>query len=283
MTTKVAVSKAPVFDTLAFRFMIGLAAFVIYTQCVKIPLKLQSGSWLRLVPIVLFYPIGFFTFQAFGLQRISSSEAGIITASSPAITTILAAIFIREKTNVKQFACILLSIAGVVFITWIKSGENDVSTLSGPSHLAGIILVVLSCVSSAGYTICNRVLIRSFTAAEITFALMLIGTLFFCGLSAAGHVYSGSFETLLVPLQDPVFIAAILYLGIFASLFTTILASLILKRISSSQLVIFFNLSTLVAIVAGWLFMNESIHYYHLLGAVVIILGVIGTNYFKSK
>lgn len=283
MATKVAVSKAPVFDTLAIRFVIGLTAFLVYAKLIRLPLIIRGGSWWKLAPIVLFYPIGFFTFQAFGLQRIPSSEAGIVSASAPVITAILAAIFIREQTNLRQFGCILFSITGVVFITWMQGQGSESGHLPQNIHLAGIGLIVLSCVSSAGYTICNRVLIRSFTAGEITFALMFIGTIFFCGLAIGGHAWSGNIASILEPLRDPVFVATIFYLGIFASLITTILASLILKRINSSQLVVFFNLATVVSILAGYFFMNEPIHGYHLFGTAMIIAGVVGTNFFKSK
>lgn len=276
MFTRIAVMRCPPLDTLAFRFLVGGSVFLIYVAAARIPLRRPDGTWIRLLPIMLFYPLGFFTFQAFGLRRIPSAEAGILSASAPVLTAILAALFIREKTNGKQFVSIGVSVLGVVYIAWMQGGRVD------SAHTTGMILILLSCLCSAGYTICNRVLVRSFHAAEITSALMLSGAVLFSGAAVAKHASHGTLTTMFEPLRDAPFVLAILYLGIFASLMTTILASLILKRIGSSQLVIFFNLATVVSIVAGYLFLGEEIHDYHILGTAMIIAGVVGTNYFAK-
>lgn len=277
MFTKIAVQSCAVFDTLTFRFLIGLGVFLIYAHWTKIPLSFRGKPWLLLLPIILFYPIGFFTFQAFGLLYISSSEAGIISAASPIITAMLAAVFIKERTNLLQFFSICLSIFGVVYISMKMGASID------PSNIKGITFMLLACLSTAGYAILNRILIRSFSAWEITFVLMLSGFVFFSGMSIYEHLAEhGTLATLFDPMKNGRFVVSILYLGIFASLVTTILTSLILRRISSAQMVIFYNLSAVVSIIAGFIFLGEPVHTFHVVGASLIITGVIGTNYFKS-
>ena len=64
---------------------------------------------------------------------------------------------------------------------------------------------------------------------------------------------------------------------------TTIFASLILKRLRATQLMVFLNLSTIISMIAGHMFMNEPIHLYHVMAAALIILGVLGTNFFAAK
>ena len=46
---------------------------------------------------------------------------------------------------------------------------------------------------------------------------------------------------------------------------------------------VFSNLATLITIFAGVLFLHESFQTYHLIGGVMIVMGVIGTNYFGMK
>lgn len=276
--TKIAVQTCSVFDTLTFRFWIGLGVFLIYVRLAKIPLSFRGKPWLRLLPIIFFYPIGFFSFQAFGLLYISSSEAGIISASSPIMTALLAAVFIKERTNLLQLLSICLSIFGVVYISMNMGAAID------PSNVKGITLMLLACLSTAGYAILNRILVRSFSPWEITFVLMLSGAVFFSGMSICEHLaMQGTFFDFFEPIKNGKFVVSILYLGIFASLMTTILTSLILKRISSAQMVIFYNLSAVVSIISGFLFLNESVHCFHLIGVAFIIAGVIGTNCFKKE
>jgi len=274
---KVAVSHASPIDTLAFRFIVALVFCVAYMKLAKIPLRIDFKRLLPLLLMVVFFPIGFFTFQAYGVLHISSAEAGILTATAPIITAICAAVFIGEKNSPMQFLSILVSVSGVMLISAMKGIGFDASSM------AGIALILLSCFMSAGYTITNRVLIRSFTAMEITLVLMLVGALFFTVLSLATHTVNGTLPTIFEPFHNPQFLTAILFLGIFSSMLTTIFASLILKRLRAAQLIVFLNLSTIIAMIAGYLFMNEAIHFYHVLAAALIILGVLGTNWFAAK
>ena len=68
------------------------------------------------------------------------------------------------------------------------------------------------------------------------------------------------------------------YPSIFSSLLTTVFASFALNRLSSAGLTIFLNLSTVLAILVGYFCLGETIHGYHLIGAAMILAGVVGTN-----
>jgi len=46
---------------------------------------------------------------------------------------------------------------------------------------------------------------------------------------------------------------------------------------------VFSNFATLITILAGVLFLQEDFHLNHLIGGIMIIIGVIGTNYFGRK
>ena len=46
---------------------------------------------------------------------------------------------------------------------------------------------------------------------------------------------------------------------------------------------VFGNLSTLITMIAGVIFLNESLSYYHIIGAVMIIAGIIGMNFMHKK
>ena len=63
----------------------------------------------------------------------------------------------------------------------------------------------------------------------------------------------------------------------------TVFACLILKQLRAAQLIVFLNLSTIIAMIAGYLFMDEAIRLYHLIAAALVIVGVLGTNYFAKQ
>ena len=204
----------------------------------------------------------------------TSGEAGILAATGPIFTAIIAAVFIRERYNVIQSFSILLSVAGVIYIA-AKTG-------SSLDSIAGIALLLLSALAGAGYAVLNRVLVRSFSTFEITYFLMTTGAVAFGLASFVQHAAHGTFSTMLTPFADRSFTAAILYLSIFPSLLATAFVSLALNRLTSAGLTIFLNLSTVVAILVGYLFLGEAVYAFHLIGAAMILAGVIGTNGFAS-
>jgi drug/metabolite transporter (DMT)-like permease len=53
-----------------------------------------------------------------------------------------------------------------------------------------------------------------------------------------------------------------------------------LSKITAAESAVFANLTTVVSIAAGVVFRNEPFFKFQVVGAVLIIIGVWGTNYF---
>lgn len=275
--TKTAVTMSTPLDTLSFRFSVAflVLSFLLLIRVVKIKFRLRE--YYNLLPLTLFYPAAFFSFQAFGLKYVSSSEAGILFATIPIITAVFASIFLKEQTTVLQKLSIGLSVFGVIYIFVMKGTNISID------NWLGIALLVISCLSIAGYSILARSLTKSFKPMEITYFMLGVGFIFFNSVALFQHVANGSLDSMLTPWKDINFVFAILFLGILASFVTSLLSNFILSKIPASQMSVFSNLSTVVSIVAGAVILSEQIYYYHIIGSVLIIAGVIGTNLFKEK
>ncbi|MCM3640119.1 EamA family transporter [Priestia aryabhattai] len=68
-----------------------------------------------------------------------------------------------------------------------------------------------------------------------------------------------------------------------SSLGTSYLSNYALSKIAAAQMSVFSNVATLITIIAGVLFLNEVFHFYHLIGGIMIIIGVIRTNFAGKK
>ncbi|HID0836330.1 TPA: EamA family transporter, partial [Clostridium botulinum] len=68
------------------------------------------------------------------------------------------------------------------------------------------------------------------------------------------------------------------YLGILSSLVTSFLLNYSLSKIEASKMSVFNNLSTLITMMAGVVFLGEKLQYFHIIGSFMIILGIVGTN-----
>ncbi|WP_028549934.1 DMT family transporter [Paenibacillus sp. UNC451MF] len=270
---KLALTVSDPMDAMAHRFTISWLAISIPVLFGWVRLHISWKDILRILPLSLLYPAMFFSLQVYGLSYSSSSEGGIIQATVPIFTMILAAIFLKERTTLWQKLSVMVSVAGVVFIFIMQGAEL------AADHLMGISLLVLSCLSFAGYNVLARPLSQKFKAMEISFIMLTIGFVCFNGMALVKHGLDGSIQTFLQPLTSPTFVLSTLYLGVLSSLVTTLLLTYAISRLEASKLSVFSNLSTLISMGAGVVFLGEKLEYYHVIGAVMIVAGVLGTNF----
>ena len=273
--TKTALKHASPIDVLAFRFTASLLALSIPVVWGRVKLNFRGKNLGQVISLALVYPISFFALQTFGLLYASSSEGGILLAVTPIFTMIMAAIFLKEKTTILQQASIILSVIGVVYIFIMKGAGLDLA------EILGISLLLLSALTSAGYHILTRVTIRQFSATEISFMMTLLGFLFFNTFSLIGHALNNSIGHLFALFGNMEFVLSVLYLGVLSSLVTSLLNNYLLAHMEAAKVSVFGNLRTVVTILAGVYFLKEPLFLYHVAGSLMIILGVIGTNYVR--
>ncbi|MFD1177912.1 DMT family transporter [Paenibacillus puldeungensis] len=275
--TKVAIEFADPMDTLTFRFAASFAVILIPFIFGRLTLNFRGKSLVKPLLLAAIYPLGFFVFQTFGLQYATSSEGGILYAFTPVLTMLLAFLFLKESTTLLQKLSIALSIFGVVFILVMKGSGFSLS------NTAGIILLSLSCLAFAGYSVLARSMLKTYRPVEITFLTQGIGFTVFLVISLTNHVTTGTIKTFFTPLASGSFILSVLYLGVLSSLITALTANYALSKLEASRVSVFTSLSTVVSIAAGALLLGEEIRLYHIIGSVLIIVGVIGTNQASRK
>lgn len=269
-------SSSPL-DILAYRFTAAFAAVLIPILFNWIKVDLNLDMIKKILPLSVFYPIAFFSFQIYGLELSQSAEAGIIQAVGPIFTMILASYFLDEKTTFKQKLSILISVFGVIYIAFKNSSAP------GLHNTKGIILLLISVISLAVYTVLGRKLTKDFSSIELTYVMIII-SFFAYNIAAIGkHLLSGTLISFITPLKEPTFIMSILYLGILSSLGSSFLSIYALSKLEASKMSVFVNLATVISIVAGVVFLNENIFYYHIIGSLLIIGGVVGTNIFGEN
>ena len=276
--TKVALGFASPLTNLAHRYTVAALVLFILQQSKVIQVKLTKEDILSILPMSLFYPLLFFMFQSFALQHISSSEAGILQALVPIITLVLASLFLKEKTTFIQKFFLCLSVAGVIYIFLSKGANLGVET-----GILGFILMLGSVFSNAINNILSKYKGGQYRAIDLTVVVILVGFLVFNSLSLVTHFLSGNLMSYFEPLGHLSYLISILYLGILGSIVTASLSIYAIVRLGASTVSVFGNLGTVLTIVAGAVFLHEPIYAYHLIGASLIIGGILGMNMFNSK
>lgn len=270
---KISLKYANPLDILAHRFTLS---FVF----ASVPLllgwaKLRIDGWrglAPLLPLALFYPSLFFGFQVFGLVHTSTSEAGIIQATVPILTAVLATYFLKEHTGGWQLVAALVSVGGVILIFAMKGLQP------GATSLLGSALILLSSLSLAAYSVMARKIGQKADIFSMTYVMLCAGFVLFNLLALGRHALQGELHAFIEPLHSWPFIGSMLYLGVLSSLVTAYLSNYALSKIEASQMSIFANLATLITIIVGILMLGERLEWYHIVGGVAILLGVIGRN-----
>jgi len=195
----------------------------------------------------------------------------------PVFTLIMASYFLREETSMLQKLSVILSVAGVIYITVSKGTSLDFT------NIKGVTMILLSALSFSVYSILVKKLVRDFTILEMSYIMIVISFIFFNAMSIGRHVIMGTAGSFFAPLSEPGFVVAFVYLGVLSSLVTSLLTNYALSKIDASKMCVFTNLSTVISIIAGVIFLKESIYFYHLIGSIMIISGVVGTNCFCRR
>lgn len=277
MFVKMTLVVATPLDTLAHRFTVAFIVATMFILFTKNKVKMSWKDIARIAPLALLYPILFFGFQVFGLARTSSSQAGIIQATVPIFTLVLAILILKEKAKRAQLVSISLSVLGVIYLL-VMSGSG-----AEAANLVGSVFIIISAITNALYNVLARKLTQRYSLLKITYIMTLFGFVAFNIMALGSHVIEGTTSEFFQPFSHLNFVLAILYLGILSSLGTSYLSNFALSKIEAAQMSVFSNVATLITIIAGVLFLQEAFHFYHLIGGIMIIIGVVGTNFVGAK
>lgn len=277
MFSKVAMGVMTPIEMIAYRFL--LAALVLHglklLKLIKIDLK---GKNLKVVLLLsLAEPVVYFIFESLGLNLTSSFEAGLMISLIPVITVVFSVIFLKERVKLIQVLFMLMSVGGVLFINLMK--EN----VSLTGNLLGIIFLLIAVTASGFYNIGSKKASISFTPVEITYVMMWTGAISFNTISIINNLIKGSMKSCFTPLLSWQAIIPILYLGILSSIVAFFLVNYSIAKMKVSQFAVLANITTIVSIFAGVFILKERFLWYHIVGSIVILLGVWGTVYFGEK
>ncbi len=258
-------------ELLAHRFLLAtlFLGLLILLQVIKIKFSWQMCRDLLLVSF--FQPLCYFIFETYGVQLTSATESGLLTALIPVAVAILSSIFLKEKVSWKQWFYIMFSVFGMMMIITAKG-----RVIIG-NHLFGIGSLLLAVVSAAIFNILSRKLSKKYNPIEITAMMMFSGALFF------NFCYFVTTKDLSLDKYCQVFLLTegmlgLGYLGILSSVVAFFLVNYTLEQMPAVKSVAFVNLTTVISVVAGILFGKENFNWWQFSGALLIIIGVWGTN-----
>jgi drug/metabolite transporter (DMT)-like permease len=247
------------------RFGIGFAILGV-AVLMRRQFSLPSRSDLGYFALLGFLGITFHQWlQSTGLITSQASTTAWIVATIPVFMAILGWLFLKERLAWKQALGIGLAALGVLLVV---SKGNLLALVGGQIWTPGDILIMISAVNWAVFSILSRRGLRQHPAALMMFYVMGMGWLFTTPLLLTG---SGLSEVLNLTRESWL---AILFLGIFCSGLAYIAWYDALQAVPASQVGAFLYIEPLVAVVVANVLLGEPLLAASLLGGVIILLGV---------
>lgn len=253
--TKIALQDMGPFELATVRVLLAAAFYAPVFVASRRVISVREGLVLGLLGIVLYY-VGFNV----GLQTARVTDAGVIQASIPAVSALIAIPMLREKPGMLVWAGIGLSFLGVVLLV---GGTGA----AGEGSLTGDLLIVWSVLIWGLYSVYVRKLAGRSSPAAITAATMVWGGLVLIPLGLAEL----AFVQPRITLEGAV---ATLFLAVFAGALAYWLWSYGLARVEAARGTAYLNLLPLVAAGSGALLLGERIGPIEVAGGVLIVGGV---------
>lgn len=275
MSLKISIPLATPLQILSFRYTFAFVAAVLF-----LIFRINKVSYLnkpiKKVGLVVFCYVGFMVFQTLGLVFTSSVEGAILFAIVPVFTKIIARFVLGEKSTLLQEIFMWVSISALILMIFMGA-----STIS--FSIKGILLLAIASALISGSNVVMRQIKNIFTPAEITFAIVLSGFLFFNTATLIHGLTTNTLGDYFALFGNAKFLMATAYLGIFCIMFTAQLMSYMMAHMPAVQGTLYGNVSTAISIIAGTIFLSEPLQPYHIICAGLIVAGVVGISLSGSK
>ena len=205
------------------------------------------------------------TLLLIGLNFTVAINSSIINAIQPVSTVLLAALVLHERLRPSQFCGVALGFIGVVVI---MTGMELEPTLLHMKFDIGGLLILLGSMGYSLYAVNLRKTPQTMNPSEVLFMIIVAG----CILIFPFYIV----ETIVykpVPLSADV-IYAIIAMSLISTVFGTLMWNRGNQLIGPSRAGMFMNLIPVFAAIMAILFLDERLHLYHVVCALLIGAGI---------
>lgn len=206
-----------------------------------------------------------FAFGNWGLRLSTATNAALLITVEPVSLILLSPIVLGERLTRREGVGALLAVVGATVV--VLNGIPGASVAIAP-HWRGDLLLVLSGVAYAGYSLFGRDVLARHPAVPVSAWSILWGTAAMVPF-AAWEWASGQ-----RPEWTQAAILGTLYLGLVITALGYLLWNWALERVEAPRLAVFVNIQPLIGTLLGVLLLHENLTVYTVAGGLLILLGV---------
>ena len=249
--------------TLRMTFALPIALWASLWLCRAAP-PLSRNDWgLLLVLGVLGY-YGASILDFIGLQYISAALERLILFIYPTLTVLIGVLFMGKSLEKHQVAALVLSYAGIglAFAHDLQVTDDMHAVLLGGAFIFG------SALSYALYSAGAEVAIRRLGTLRFAALAIIVSTF----ATQLHFVLTQPFSALAQPLEVYAYAAA---MALFSTVLPVFWQSAAVQRIGAARTVLIGTLGPMLTIFFAWLLLTEPVSIAQLLGAGLVLAGVL--------
>lgn len=211
-------------------------------------------------------------FMALGLEHTTAARAGLLYATMPLCTIIIAYLFKIEKITLNKSLAVLIAITGVTFCMSEKVDSNFSQTLKGD------FLMMTGVFAASCFTVFSGKYLKKYGNIPVMIYVIFIGTLINFSLSLSfGSIYESLYQ---INEFELVALAMLIIPGGVIMMYCWGKA---LQMITPTQAAISLGFNPLSAILLGAIILNEQITFRLFVGFLSIIIAIVLVNWNVQK
>lgn len=206
-----------------------------------------------------------FGFANWGMARSTATNAALLITVEPISLILLSPVFLGERLTRRELVGAVLTLVGAVCV--VLNGFPGLSVTFAP-HWRGDILLVLSGLSYAAYSLIGRGVLARHAALPVTAWSIVWGLVAMLPFGALewldGHR----------PVWTPVAIWGTVYLAIAVTALGYLVWNYALERVEAPRLALFVNVQPVVGALLGVWWLREPLTVFTVIGGLLVLLGL---------
>lgn len=210
----------------------------------------------------------FNTFIYNALRTTTAINAFLVNSITPIFIVLISWIGFNDRITYRQTVGVILSLIGLFWI--ITQGQLEI--LLTVKFSAGDLWTLAAALSWAFYTVLLRKRPKHIDPIPFLTILVLIGLIFLSPIYLWEILSGASFQ------WSPPVLASIGYVALFPSVIAYVFWNNSVAVIGANKAGIFMHLMPVFGIILAFIFLGETLAVYHLVGMILIFLGIFLTT-----
>ena len=274
VVSKVIVANIPVMTASFFRqFLACLALIAVllwrnrHGEKVVCPPINTRDKWILFIQIFC----GIFLFSLlllWGVQRTNAIDASIITSATPLSMMLFGVVFLSERMTWLRGVALICALAGALVMNMYGAQAHAGVTNNAPNVWLGNLLIAGAVLFEGVFFGAQKLLSRPLPSIWLMVILTAGASVLFVPFALYDAL---TFDFSHVPMYVW---GLVVYTGVGVTALGVLMMHAGMKQVSNSSASVFTALMPVSGVVLSVLLLNESFQWYHLLGMVLVMMGM---------